>query len=206
VKILVDGEAAANPTAGGEPLVELYRRAVAELLAQGRTVVSTSVDGRILVEDELTKVLDGESDGEALNLQTVATAELAGSTLKEVAKHVARLREGLRRAVDRLGADDRTGALEAFRPTLEMWMAVCEAVQKVCIVIGHDVAADLDGTSVADEHRKIVDALGEIQSAFEQQDWVKLGDLLEYEMLPATDRWEAVVNRLLHKVQADGRA
>ena len=106
-------------------------------------------------------------------------------------------------AIELLAGGDRTKALGAFRPTLEIWMAVCEAVQKVCVVAGIDVACDLEGTSVAEEHRKIISALGEIQTTFVQQDWVKLSDLLEYEMLPATKRWEAVVNALLGKIQTD---
>jgi len=206
VRILVDGEAADEAVAGGEALTEVYLRVVGELAARGRTVVGVSLDGRTLTQEDQTKVLDGETLGEALDLRTVSTRELATATLGEVAKHVDRARKGLRTAVERLGAGDRTEALAAFQPTLEIWMAVCEAVQKVCIVSDIDITADLAGTSVAGEHGKIVDALGDVQSALAQQDWVKLADVLEYEMLPATERWRTVVTSLLEKLQSDGRA
>jgi len=199
VKLVVDGEEVRDAPAG--TLAATFGEVVGELLSE---VISVALDGRVLDRDDQTRVLDEEqSAGEELALTTVSTAELARATLDEVLKHLDVLRDGLRKAVDHLGRGERIQALECFRPTLEIWMAICEAVQKVCVIVDvHEVGGDGE-PDIAAEHGKIVAALGEIQSAFEQQDWVKLSDLLEYEMLPAADAWEGVVRTLALRLQVD---
>jgi len=202
VKILVDG-VEVRETGDAAPALA-YREVIAELIARGRTVVSVTLDGRVLGREEQTRVLDGEGQaGGALELTTVGTTELARATLEEVLKHLDVLRSGLHTVGDHLARTERTRALETFRPTLEIWMAVCEAVEKVCVIARIDTETGDDALSLEPPRRRIVDALGEIRSAFEQEDWVKLADLIEYEMLPAADAWETLVAALLSRLQTD---
>ena len=173
----------------------------------GRTVVAVAIDGETITDDELTKLLDSESaPPETMDLQTLDTRELTRGTLTEVLKHLDRLRDGLGLAIEHLGRGERAEALGALRPTLEIWLAVCEAVQKVCVLAQVGMTAKMDDTSVAQLQNAVVNALGDVQSAIEQEDWVKFADLLEYELLPSVDQWETLVNTLRDRIQTDQKA
>lgn len=190
-----------------EALGLAYRELVGELFEDGRTVVRVSLDAKELSQDELTKLLDGEElGGDALELETVGTLDLTRDTLRQVAGHFDPLRRGLETAVTHLGRDERTQALEAFRPTLQVWLAICETVQKVCVLSGIDVAAGAPEVSLEAAHRRVVKVLGGIQSSFERQDWVKLADQLAHELLPVVDEWESLVRTLLQKLEHDQSA
>lgn len=207
MKVLVDGKEVREIGPDGPPLADLYRELVGGLFMEGRTVVAVATDGETITEEELTKLLDGESAPPGtMELRTLDTGELTRGTLAEVLKHLDRLRDGLRLTTDHLGRGERAEALGALRPTLEIWLAVCEAVQKVCVLAQVDLTAKMGDTSVGELQQSVVNALGDVQSAIEKEDWVKFADLLEYELLPSVDQWETLVNGLRDKLQTDQKA
>ena len=207
VRLLVDGNEVRHVPADGPPLAQVYRELVGGLFLDGRAVVAVTLDGRTLEDDELTTLLDGEQGGsQTMDLKTVDTGELSRSTLTEVTRHLDHLHDGLKLTVDHLGRGERGEGLGALRPTLEIWLAVCEAVQKVCVLQQIDVADELDDAGVGGLQQSLLRSLTDIQSAVEQEDWVRLGDLLEYELLPSVVRWKTLVNALLDRLKPDRKA
>jgi len=204
LNVLVDGKQVREVMPGSESLLEVYGEVVSGLFQSGRTVVGVVLDGRVLSQEEQKRLVDGEQvEAATLEVRTMGIVELASDTLEEVLKHLSPLRESLEKAVRHLGAGERAEALEAFRPTLDIWLAACEAVQKVCLLSGIDPRSDIGSTTVEAAHQKVVTTLQEVQASFEQQDWVRLSDVLEYEMLPIVAEWEALVKSLLEMVQSD---
>lgn len=207
MKVLVDGNELRQVSPDGEPLAQIYRELVGGLFREGRTVVAVTLDGRTLKDDDLTRLLDGEeSPGETLDLQTLDTAELSRATLAEISTHLERLREGLKMTVDHLGRAERAKALAALRPTLEIWLAVCEAVQKVCLLSQIELTAEREETTAGTLQESLVGSLGDVQSAIEQEDWVRLADLLEYELMPSVTGWDTLVKAVLDRLQGDVKA
>ena len=204
MKVVVDGTEVREFVPGGQPLAQVYRELVGRLFLEGRTVVAVVLDGQAITDEELTKLLDAErAPGETMELRTLDTAELSRGTLTEILKHLERLRDGLKLTIDHLGRGKRAMALGALRPTLEVWLAICEAVQKVCVLAQVDLTTKMDDTSVGELQQSVIDTLGDVQCAIEQEDWAAFAELLEHELLPSVDPWETLVIALRHRLETD---
>lgn len=204
VKFIVDGNELSGDMVEGKPAVSVYREVVAKQFMSGRTVVGMLLDGVAATTDQQARLFDGEEvDAKTVEFQTIATADLARETLKQLLKHFEPLRRGMKLCVDCLDRGERVAALEAFRPTLEIWLTLCDAVQKVCLLCNIDISTSLGPSTVLEAHDKVSRSLGGIQSAFGQKDWDKLRSVLESELLVAVDEWELLVQALLAKVEGE---
>ena len=204
MRVLVDGKEARELVPGEQSLAQVYRELVGRLFLEGRTVVAVVLDGQAVTDEELTKLLDGErAPCETMELRTLDTVELSRETLTEVLKHLERLRDGLQLTIDHLGRGERAMALAALRPTLEVWLAICEAVQKVCVLVHVDLTTKMDDRSVGELQQSVIDTLGDVQGAIEQEDWAAFAEVLAHKLLPSVEPWEALVISLRDRLETD---
>jgi hypothetical protein len=207
MKIIVDGKDERETAPGGAGLGEVYAEVATRLYDGGRTVVGLSIDGRDLTDEEQDKLLAGEDvGGSTLELRTMETRTLACETLSEVEKHCLVLREAIEMTVKLLGRGERPKALEEFKPALELWVAVFEAVIRTCTLVRVDNHEDLGGDTLGAGYARMVKVLNEVQTSLRGQDWVKLADVLEYEVLPVLDQWQKLVGAIRARLQGQRQA
>lgn len=104
----------------------------------------------------------------------------AGS--KEVAQHF------------RKGEDDE--GLELFQDLLDVirdFMTMVNVLRTDFIVTNDSVFADCS--------KQISSLLSEMTDVLEQEDWIMLADLLEYELIPACERWNIIIEELRKAIQ-----
>jgi len=123
-----------------------------------------------------------------------------------VLEHFEPLKGALTAASEALGRDERTQAFEALRPALEVWLATSQAVHQVVMIARIETEGEGAGADFIEVHRKTVDVFGEVQATFHQEDWVRLGDLLEYELLPLVDEWSNLVQALQNILRSESQA
>lgn len=199
MRVSFDGkEADSIASVGSGTVGQAYDASVGEVNRMGRTVLEVRLDGKLVASDERSTVFDRSVDEfEEMLLETVKTHDLVRAALTESRRHLTLCRDALRSSHTLLAASQQVKALKTLKPTLDVWMAVCEAVAKISILMGTNLTDPIvEDISVEGAQREVVEVLGRTREIFENKDWVGLSDLIEYEFLPLVTRWEKVCQAL----------
>lgn len=194
MKVLVDGKPERVEKVA---TAEIYREVVGRQFEHGRSVIGVLVDGIEAGPEEQQRILaGGEADYDTIEFRTMPTAELVSGTLDELLRQFGPLREATRAAAAAMAEGDHRKALEAFRPSLDRWLTVCDTVQKACLLLRQDVAVPLGGSSVLAAHERIAGVLAAIQGCFEKTDWARFEEVVSKDLPAAADEWEKIVKAL----------
>lgn len=208
MRIVVDGKSDAPESVATGTVADAYDEVASRMQRMGRTVLDVKLDGHVVTPEGRDEMFGkAAADCECMELETVDTRELAANTLSEVRRHLKPLREALESALETLGAMQRLRALETLKPTLEVWLAVCEAVSKVGILMGRDLSMPVGaGPSVEQGQQQVLAVLEKTQQVFVNQDWVGLADLIEYDFLPLVETWNQICQAMEAEASASGRS
>ena len=131
------------------------------------------------------------SEIETLEIQTVPLNEMAGSVTEELYKVIHIMGEGSREIARLFRQADDAEALEMLQDLLEVTR---EFLGMVGLLRYEYVTPGTD--SIEDRIETISGLLGEMIEVLENEDWILLADLLEYEFLPTVKDWEGVIGNL----------
>ena len=131
------------------------------------------------------------SEIETLEIQTVPLNEMAGSVTEELYKVIHIMGEGSREIARLFRQADDAEALEMLQDLLEVTR---EFLGMVGLLRYEYVTPGTD--SIEDRIETISSLLGEMIEVLENEDWILLADLLEYEFLPTVKDWESVIGSL----------
>ena len=131
------------------------------------------------------------SEIETLEIQTVPLNEMAGSVTEELYKVIHIMGEGSREIARLFRQADDAEALEMLQDLLEVTR---EFLGMVGLLRYEYVTPGTD--SIDDRIETISSLLGEMIEVLENEDWILLADLLEYEFLPTVKDWSGVINNL----------
>ena len=131
------------------------------------------------------------SEIETLEIQTVPLNEMAGSVTEELYKVIHIMGEGSREIARLFRQADDAEALEMLQDLLEVTR---EFLGMVGLLRYEYVTPGTD--SIDDRIETISSLLGEMIEVLENEDWILLADLLEYEFLPTVKDWEGVIGNL----------
>jgi hypothetical protein len=178
-----------------EALVELNEKFIPE----GQQLFQVEVNGQFFTERyprESRYVTLGEVS--TLDLKTVSDEELARSILADAAVQVETLAQALEKsaALFRLAAEDEANhyfaqVLEALRWLLQTGEGAC----KVLDVDLKEVSSPQIG-DVSDFLKRFQDLLEEMLQVYEEEDYILLADLMEYELLPMVKQWQKILSQL----------
>ena len=131
------------------------------------------------------------SEIETLEIQTVPLNEMAGSVTEELYKVIHIMGEGSREIARLFRQADDAEALEMLQDLLEVtreFLGMVGLLRYEYVTPGSD--------SIDDRIEAISSLLGEMIEVLENEDWILLADLLEYEFLPTVKDWEGVIGNL----------
>lgn len=178
-----------------EALLELNEKFIPE----GQQLFQVEVNGQFFTERyprESRYVTLGEVS--TLDLKTVSDEELARSILADAAVQVETLAQALEKsaALFRLAAEDEANhyfaqVLEALRWLLQTGEGAC----KVLEVDLKEVTSPQFG-DVSDFLKRFQDLLEEMLQVYEEEDYILLADLMEYELLPMVKQWQKILSQL----------
>lgn len=131
------------------------------------------------------------SEIDSLEIQTVPLNEMAGNVAEELHKVLHIMSEGSRQIAQLFRQADDAEALEMLQDLLEVTR---EFLGMVGLLRYEYTSPGTD--SISDRIETISSLLGEMIEVLENEDWILLADLLEYEFLPTVKDWGGVINNL----------
>ncbi|MDO9081791.1 MAG: hypothetical protein Q7U56_00745, partial [Humidesulfovibrio sp.] len=140
------------------------------------------------------------SELRSVDIRTMPVGEMAVEITRELYKVVTLMGEGASRVAELFRQADDAEALETYQDLVDV-------TRDFLGMIG-----TLRGEFSLKDYREFEEAsnqlstlFGEMTTVMGNEDWILLADLLEYEFLPAVNRWKKVVAQLREDVRASGR-
>lgn len=159
---------------------------------EGRVVTDVFVNNENFSEIYPHQAEDIEaSDIESVEIKSVPVADMAMDITGELDKVVRLLDHGARRVADLFRQADDAEALEVFQDLMDVtrdFLNMVGVLRGDCGACGN---SSLD--AVAEE---ISTLFSEMLEVLENEDWILLADLLEYEFIPVIGRWRPVIAEL----------
>ena len=195
--IIVDGCKSDKEISSFANLEEILATVMQDEKMDDRVVTDVFVNNEIFSEIYPHQAEDMSCDAiSSVEVRSVPAAELAVDMSAEMGK-VARMMGSGARNVARLFRDaSDADALELLQDLLDVtrdFMGMLSALRERYLG-----GADEEFTLKAE---KLADLLSEMSDVLENEDWILLADLLEYEFLPLCDEW-LVVSEHLHEQMA----
>ena len=181
-----------------EALLELNEKFVPD----GQQLFHVEVNGEFFTERyprESRYVTLGEVS--RLDLKTVSDADLARSILTDAAQQVETLALALEKgaALFRLAAEDEANhyfaqVLEALRWLLQTGEGACQVLEVDLVKVNSPQVGD-----VSEFLSRFQNLLEEMLQVYEEEDYILLADLMEYELLPMVLQWQKILSQLSHR-------
>jgi hypothetical protein len=113
--------------------------------------------------------------------------DLAYTTLFEIMKHLPGLIDALKLISEKIQSQQNKEALTVFQQLLTAWFWINDGIVKSSKILGIDLAAEGEGEgkhSLQTLQVELVRLLQDANTSMQQEDWVGLSDVLEYELAP----------------------
>jgi hypothetical protein len=178
-----------------EALLELNER----FIPSGEQLFQVQVNGQFFTERyprESRYITLGEVA--TLDIKTVTDQDLARGILSDAALKVETLVQALEKgaALFRLAAEDEANhyfaqVLEALRWMLQTGEGACQVLD---VDMAHTCSPQIG--DVSDFLKRFQDLLEEMLQVYEEEDYILLADLMEYELLPMVQEWQKILSHL----------
>ncbi len=195
--ILIDGQKCDIEAKNYQNLEEVFTTMVQEGYLEDRVVTDVLVNNEPFSEIYPHQSEDIELDSvETIEVTTMATSDMAIEITRELYKVVTLMAEGGKSVAELFRQADDAEALETYQDLLDV-------TRNFLAMIGL-----LRNEYSLKDHKAYVDAAEEMTNLFtemtevlENEDWILLADLLEYEFLPAVEKWKKVIAQLREDIR-----
>lgn len=195
--IVIDGRQTDLSVNNFANLEELLVKVMEDGALDNRVVTDVLVNNETFSEVYPHQAEDiGASDISRVEIVSVPVSEMAVSITRELYKVVNLMFEGARHVADLFRQADDGEALELFQDLLDVTRNFLGMVG----VLRDEFSAE--------EHEVINNAMEELSGLFSEMlevtdnsDWILLADLLEYEFIPAVERWKKVIAQLREDIR-----
>lgn len=181
-----------------EALMELNEK----FIPTGEQLFQVQLNGQFFTERyprESRYITLGEVS--TLDLKTVTDSDLARGILGDAAVKVQTLVEALEKgaALFRLAAEDEANYY--FAQVLDALRWLLQTGEGACQVLDVDLAKECSPQigDVAEFLKRFQDLLDEMLQVYQEEDYILLADLMEYELLPMVQEWQKILSLLSHR-------
>ncbi len=196
--IIVDGQRTPLEVHNFENLEQIIEKVMADTSMQSRIVTDVLFNNEAFSEIYPHQAEDMEASYiDRVEIISVHTSEMAQSITRELYKVVSLMATAGRQVADLFRQADDAQALELYSDLLEVNRDFMNMVGVLRNEFVANSAMDFDVS------------LGDLSSLFsemieiqENEDWILLADLLEYEYLPLVEKTKAIVAQLRESVKA----
>lgn len=129
------------------------------------------------------------SEIQSVEIVSMPVAEMAMNISQELSKVVELLTHGGREVADLFRQADDAEALELYQDLLEVSRNFIAMVSTLLDNFHLD-----ENPEFVEASEELSDLFSEMMDVMENEDWILLSDLLEYEFLPTMDKWKIVIH------------
>jgi hypothetical protein len=155
------------------------------------------LDDQEFPSDDREALQKKPSDIDSLEVELANLKDLVATNIANALDYLKKLIPGFEQAADLF----RTGnEQEANKYYLQILDGIDWFSQVVSVIMEPDAdeaeLPDADGESLQMRQKKLTDLMSQMLEANQNQDWVLLADILEYEMVPFYKDWENILSKL----------
>lgn len=199
--ILIDGQNSELNVANFQNLDQIFIKISEDGLLRDRVVTDVLLNSEPFSEIYPHQSEDIDiSEVRTVEIRTLPVGEVAVEITRELYKVVTLMGEGASRVAELFRQADDAEALETYQDLLDVTRDFIGMV------------STLRGEFSLKDHKEFLEASDTFSTLFTEmsevmanEDWILLADLLEYEFMPAVNRWKKVVALLREDVRSSGR-
>jgi hypothetical protein len=199
--LLIDGQKSELSFANFTNLDQIFIKVMEDGLLHNRVVTDVFVN-----DEPFSEIYPHQSEdidaGElkTVEIRTMPVGEVAVEITRELYKVVTLMGEGATRVAELFRQADDAEALETYQDLVDVTR---DFIAMISTLRGEFALTDYREFMEASD--QLSNLFGEMTSVMGNEDWILLADLLEYEFLPAVNRWKKVVAQLREDVRASGK-
>lgn len=137
----------------------------------------------------------------SVEIVSVPVPEMAVNITRELYKVVRLMSEGGRTVADLFRQADDSEALELYQDLLDVTRDFLGMIGVL-----RDEFSLRDSAAFNNNVEELTSLFSEMVEVTENEDWILLADLLEYEFLPAVDKWKKVIAQLREDIREAAKA
>jgi len=199
--ISVDGRETGIDSSKFQNLEEILLTIVDAGALEGRVVTDVLVNNERFSEIYPHQAEDIEAAAiKSVEVKSVPRSQMAFDITKELDKVVRLMENGAKRVAELFRQANDSEALEVYQDLLDVTRDFLHMIG----VLRQDVTPQNDEAFNAASN-EISSLFTEMTEVLENEDWILLADLLEYEFIPAITRWKVVVARLRDDIREAGK-
>jgi hypothetical protein len=190
--IIIDGKQYDIGAQNFENLEQVFTKVVEDGHLEDRIVTDVMINHEPFTEIYPHQAEDIDmSEVESVEIMTMATEEMAVEITLELYKVVNLMSEGGKRVATLFRQADDAEALETYQDLIDV-------IRNFLNMIGilRDEYSLKDHPSYLESAEEFNAMFTEMGAVLENEDWILLADLLEYEFLPAVEKWKTVIKSL----------
>ncbi|MDR2141880.1 MAG: hypothetical protein LBR11_08855 [Deltaproteobacteria bacterium] len=199
--LIVDGQEMTVNEIPGANLEEILVSLMEHPSVNGRLIAGVYLNGEPYVEEVPHAALEVERQSIAnLTLKTMTMEDLSLNFLEAGPKYVSALIEALPVIVENFRLGDEREANEHFLNFLEALHLLMSMLEQTRHILGLWQGQNTDSASALNQYlESIVEILNTLINLQEQNDWIFLADVLEYEMAESLNDLKDLLPRLCQK-------
>ncbi|THB71886.1 MAG: hypothetical protein D6E12_00485 [Desulfovibrio sp.] len=195
--IVVDGTTIDMQGQGFANLEELLLKVMEDKYMDDRVVTDVLVDNETFSEIYPHQAEDISSDEfSSVEIRTVPVQDMAVNITRELYKVVNLMDHGSRQVAELFRQADDGEALEMYQDLLDV---VRDFIGMISVL--RDEFSLKDHKELQESSNEVNVLFGEMCEVMENEDWILLSDLLEYEFIPAVNKWKKIIALLREDIK-----
>ena len=190
MKISINGAETQDPSFQGETLEEVMNAIVKS--RQNSYIRRIWLDGQEVSSDSQDTLKTLTTSVELLELELAELQDLLANNLTNAKDYLVKLISGFQKAADLFRMGNEQEANQYYLQVLDG----IEWFSQVVIIIVSTQKNKSEEKSLEERQKKLTDLMSQMLEANQNQDWVLMADLMEYEMIPFYKDWEELLSRI----------
>ena len=190
MKISINGAEKQDPSFQGETLEEVMNAIVKS--RQDSYIRRIWLDGQEVSSDSQDTLKTLTTSVELLELELAELQDLLANNLTNAKDYLVKLIPGFQKAADLFRMGNEQEANQYYLQVLDG----IEWFSQVVIIIVSTQKNKSEEKSLEERQKKLTDLMSQMLEANQNQDWVLMADLMEYEMIPFYKDWKEVLSRI----------
>ena len=195
MKVSINGVAQEESDFEGETVSAILDAMVQQ--TPGSYIRRIWLDDQEFPSDDREALQKKPSDIDSLEVELANLKDLVATNLANALDYLKKLIPGFEQAADLFRAGNEQ---ESNKYYLQILDGIDWFSQVISVIMSPDKGEtelpDTDDESLEVRQKKLTDLMSQMLEANQNQDWVLLADILEYEMVPFYKDWEKILSKL----------